>query len=586
MLRWLLPVAGATALLAVNASSAAAADVDLWPDLGMPFSRGPGAYLSPWKITITWLLFLVWVRTTDWISQDAQLMKLRYALWNAIAFFSFFVCLLLLWLIPIFFVGILFAAIAWIAPVIAYVIYRNAKVPYTDKVLTQRHLRRWTVQRLNSIGIKVAGGEDDPRDAGPDVKLSPMGGASERDNNVNLLTARQSPGWTGARELLDETLAQRASHVMLDYSQSAVGVRYQIDGVWHDRAPMERVAGDAVLDVLKGLAAMNITDRRSRQSGSIGMEVEKEKFTCKITTQGTQAGERALVQVESGKMPFKTFDDIGMRGKMQEQLLALLSQNGLFVFCALPAGGLTTTMDVTLSNTDRFLRSFVAVCEETKPDRDIENIETTKYSAAAGETPATVLPKLIRKYPDVIVVRDVNELETLTILVGQAGEDRLSITSIRAKEAGEALLRLLMLKIPPPEFAQVVIGALNVRLVRKLCEKCKEAYPPGPEVLKQLGLPAGRVESLYRPPTVPIDPKRPEVVCDECQGIGYVGRTGIFELLTVDDGLRQVLATAPKMENIRAAARKAKHRTLQEEGVLLVARGVTSLQELLRVLKQ
>ena len=95
-------------------------------------------------------------------------------------------------------------------------------------------------------------------------------------------------------------------------------------------------------------------------------------------------------------------------------------------------------------------------------------------------------------------------------------------------------------------------------------------------MLKQLGLPAGRIESLYRPPTEPIDPKA-DAVCEQCRGIGYFGRTGIFELLVVDDGLRQVLAT-PKLENLRAAARKAKHRTLQEEGVLLVARGVTSFK--------
>src|SRR5262249_31805424 len=144
----------------------------------------------------------------------------------------------------------------------------------------------------------------------------------------------------------------------------------------------------------------------------------------------------------------------------------------------------------------------------------------------------------------------------------------------------------LVLKIPPADLAGAVTGVLNVRLVRKLCEKCREAYPPPPEGLKQLGLPAGRVESLYRTPTQPIDPKKPEVVCDQCLGIGYLGRTGIFELLTVDDDLRQVLTTVPKMENLRAVARKSKHRSLQEEGVLLVARGTTSLQELLRVLKQ
>jgi type II secretory ATPase GspE/PulE/Tfp pilus assembly ATPase PilB-like protein len=233
------------------------------------------------------------------------------------------------------------------------------------------------------------------------------------------------------------------------------------------------------------------------------------------------------------------------------------------------------------------MRNFIEVAEVSKPHRDIENVHLHTYSAAAGETAATILPKLIRTYPDVIVLRDVADLDTLTILCEQAAnEDRLVVTSTRAKEAVEALLRLMMLKIPPADFAPGVTGVLNVRLVRKLCEKCKEAYPPPPEVLKQLGLPAGRIENLYRTPTQPIDPKKPDVVCDLCNGIGYFGRTGIFELLTVDDNIRKVLTTAPKLENLRLMARKLKHRSLQEEGVLLVARGVTSIQELLRVLKQ
>jgi type II secretory ATPase GspE/PulE/Tfp pilus assembly ATPase PilB-like protein len=293
-----------------------------------------------------------------------------------------------------------------------------------------------------------------------------------------------------------------------------------------------------------------------------------------------------LLQFAPKKLAFKSLDEIGMRTKMQEQLAALLEQNGLFVFSSMPGGGLSTTIDVVLSNTDRFIRNFVAVADESKPEREIENVHVTTYSSAAEETPMTVLPKLIRTYPDVIVVRDVADLDTLATLCEQAGENRLVLTSTRAKEATEALLRIMLLKIPPADFAGAVTGVLNVRLVRKLCEACKEAYPPPAEVLKQLGLPPGRVESLYRPPTEPIDPKRPDVVCEECRGIGYHGRTGIFELLLVDETIRQVLTSAPKMENLRAAARKAKHRALQEEGVLLVARGVTSIQELLRVLKQ
>ena len=591
MLRLFVVFAGAIALWSVAATSAQAQDFDPWPST--TFLRGTGFYLSPWKVIGAWLVFLAWVRSADWVSQDSQALGLRWTLWNPIVYFSFLLALLLFWVIPVFFVGIFLLLVAYLAPLVTYVTYRNKQVKATsDKVFTNRHMRRWFARKMNSIGIKMAGAEIDPRELGPDVKFTAMGGETERDDSVNLLTARQAPGFMPSRELINDALQQRASHVMLDYTQKNVNVRYQVDGVWHDRSSLEREAGDPILEIFKGLAAMKITDRRSRQAGQFGLQVNKQKLTCKINSQGTQTGERAILQFETKDMPFHSLDELGMRQKMHEQVTELLRQKqGLFVFSSLPASGLTTTIDQVLSSLDRFTRSFSEVVDGDKERRDVENVHTTTYSSLADETPATVLPALIREYPDVIVVRDVADLETLSILCEQAAQEqaglqRLVITSTRAKEAVEALLRIMMLKIPPADFASVVTGVLNVRLVRKLCEKCKEGYPPPPEVLKQLGLPAGRIEALYRPPTEPIDPKHPEVVCDQCNGIGYHGRTAIFELLVVDDAIRKVLTTAPKLENLRAVARKAKQRGLQEEGVLLVARGATSIQELLRVLKQ
>ncbi|HEX3727438.1 MAG TPA: hypothetical protein VHV08_14390, partial [Pirellulales bacterium] len=284
MQRWLFVLGAAMAILALDGSLAQAADkgAEVWPDLGALFTRGTGAYLSPWKIITSWLLFLAWVRTTDWISQDAQAVKLRYLLWNAITFFTFFIFFLVLWLLPWFAVGMIFLVIAWAAPLTTYIFYRNSRVPNSDKVLTQKHIRRWAVRKLNSMGVKVAGEEEDGRDAGPDIQLTAMG-AEERDNNINLLTARQSPAWNPARELLDETLAQRATHLMLDSSGESVAVRYQIDGVWHDRAPLPRPDGEAILAVVKQLAAFDLNNRRSRQNGKFGMQAAKDKFTCKIT---------------------------------------------------------------------------------------------------------------------------------------------------------------------------------------------------------------------------------------------------------------------------------------------------------------
>ncbi|REK12715.1 MAG: hypothetical protein DWQ37_10820 [Planctomycetota bacterium] len=586
MLRALFVCTAVAVVWAADAQAVFAAEAELWPSTG-PFYRDTGYYLSPWKILASWLVFLCWVRTTDWVSQDTQDLKLRWKMWNAIVFFTFFVALLLFWIIPVFFVGFPVLLLAYAVPLGVYINYRNKQVKSTyDKVLSGKHTRRWFARKMNAIGIKMEGADIDPRDLGPQITYRPMGAASERDDNVNLLTVRQHPAYMPSRELLDDAVNQRATHVMLDYTSQGVGVRYQVDGVWHDRSSLERADGDPVLEVYKTLAALKPKDRRSRQSGKFGVDAGKEKLTCKIASQGTQNGERVVLQLEQDKVPKLSLDDIGMRTKTQERLAELISQPGLIVFSSMPGGGLTTTIDQVLSNTDRFTRSFSEVIDSDKPHHDIENVAPAKYSSAAGQTPASILPKLIREYPDVIVLRDVADLETLSILCDQPGEDRTVITSTRAKEAVEALLRIMMLKIPPAEFAQAVTAVVNVRLVRKLCEKCREAYPPPAKVLQQMGLPAGRIEALYRPPTEPIDPKHPEVVCDACNGVGYVGRTGIFELLVVDDLMRKMLTTAPKLDKLRAAARKSKHRSLQDEGVLLVARGVTSLQELLRVLKQ
>jgi type II secretory ATPase GspE/PulE/Tfp pilus assembly ATPase PilB-like protein len=122
---------------------------------------------------------------------------------------------------------------------------------------------------------------------------------------------------------------------------------------------------------------------------------------------------------------------------------------------------------------------------------------------------------------------------------------------------------------------------LYQRLVRLLCPKCKVGYTPPPEVLRKLGIPAGKVEQLYRPP------KGEEIdkPCKACQGLGYKGRTGIFELLIVTDQMREILVKQPKLELLKKAVKASRQRSLQEEGVLLVAKGETSLPELMRVLK-
>ena len=570
--------------LIVLDATAAHAQAAGWPAPPAPFARGAGLYYSIWKLALIWGLFALWVYTTDWVSQDCLLNRLNYALWNPVVFFTFIGALFVHWMLPWFWAGFPLLLIAYIAPLATYIVHRNRRVEPHHIVLNKPHLRHWFASKINAIGMKMETETKAAHELGPDIDLKAQGGATERDDNVNLLTARQSPGFVPAKELLDDAIQRRADAIMLDYGAQLVQIRYQIDGFWHNAEPQEREKADPTLGVLKILAALNPNERRARQMGSIPVQSQqKKKYALKIVSQGSQSGERVLLQLEEKKPPFDTLDDIGMRQKMAEQVRELVKQPGFLLVCSVPAGGLTTTFNALLGDSDRYVRNFVAVEDVQKPERELENVPQTPYDSALGESPATVLPKLIRTYPDVIVVRNLVNAETVQIMCDQTKENRMVIGSVRAKEAVEALLRVLMLKVQPEEFAEAITAVINARPVRKLCDACKEAYKPPADLLRQLGLPAGRIEAFYRPPTV--TPESEKDICKECQGIGYRGRTGIFELLVVDDAMRQALVSTPKIEVLREVARRAKHRNLQEEGVLLVARGVTSLPEVMRVLK-
>jgi type II secretory ATPase GspE/PulE/Tfp pilus assembly ATPase PilB-like protein len=582
-------IVAAVALVFSLAAGDARADAQ-WPAFNPaptgPGFRGPGNYLSWIKIALAWLLFLFWVGTTDWVSTDAQDLKLDYQRWNPVVFGTFFGAFVLLWLLPISF-WILFPLlfITWVAPLTTYIIHRNGTVDNNLRVMTPEHLRYWFATKLNAMGMKLDVEKRDPHELGPPVKVFARGAADEPSNNARLLMARQSPGLRTAREILADALAGRATKIMLDYTQEATGVRTMIDGVWIPWEPRTREAGDPALESLKLLCGLNPQDRQNRQEGTFLAEYDSKKYPAIFVSQGTATGERILIQFEEQKIHFKSLDELGMRTKLQEQLREVLAApQGFVLFSAMPENGLRSTMDVALHSCDRFTREFSALEEETNPYTQVENVAVTTYKAADGLSPANVLPKFFRTEPNVAVVRDLVDAATVEILCEQIAEGRLIISAIRAKDSAEALLRVVALGIEPQQFAQSVTAVVNLRLIRKLCESCKEAYAPTPQILQQLGIPEGRVQAFYRPPQPNADePKEP---CQVCGGIGYLGRTAIFELLVVGDTVRRVLSSNPKLDLLRQAARRDGMSSLQEEGVLLVAKGVTSLPELQRVLKQ
>ncbi len=583
MFRLLFIAAVALVILQFGAGDLSAADPGDWPgvDIQKDF-RGPGHYLGLAKVLACWVLFAVWVYSTDWVSSDARELKLNYTRWSPIVFGVFVGGFILVWLLPVsFWVVYPLLVIAYLAPLIGYIVSRNSQVLNDQRVFTKEHIRHWVAHKVSKIGIKMEAQTLDPHEKGPPVKLSARGAADPRQDGANLLAARQHPGLLHARTVIADGLSYRASAIMLEYTQQGVGVRVMVDGVWLPRESIDRETGDPALESMKVLCGLNAQDRQGRQNGKFAAEFESVNYMATMACQGTKTGERAMIQFEDKNIHFDSLDDLGMRTKIQEQVKELLDlESGLLLFSAMPAAGLRSSADVILRQTDRFMREFMAVEEKTKRYEEVENCPVTTYDAAAGQSPADVLVQVFRQEPNAVIVRDLVNGETVSMICREVAENRLFLSTVRAKDSAEALLRVLAMGVEPDEFAPVAKAVLNQRLVRKLCDACKEAYTPTPQILKQLGIPEGRIQAFYRPP------QQPEEVCEECVGIGYKGRTAIFELLVVGETVRKVLTTSPKLDLLRKAARKDGMRSLQEEGILLVAKGVTSLPELMRVLKQ
>lgn len=549
--------------------------------------RGPGGYFSIIKLILVWLLFLVWVRTVDWLNRDCYKQDLNYGFWMPLLVFPFLGTLLLVTFnFPFFVVGYLLLIVAYAGPVAYYTVERNKEAKPGDEIFTERWFRETLAYYSSGFGVKVETKPKAPHEEGPPVHLTPMGAATPQDDQANGIRARQTEAYLIVKNWLGDALLRRAQRVVLDYSQQSVHVKYEIDGVLYEHGSRDRPTGDAALSVIKTLAAMNADERRQRQEGRIGVEYQGNKQTLKIVSKGTQTGEQVVLRFEGENQKFDTLADLGMQPAMTERVKELMARpSGLLLITGLPQGGLTTTLRQALRSTDRYMRDFVELEPKGSREPEVENVERVEYDTAKGHTPAKALPSVLLKEPDVLIIRDMSDKESVHALCEAVTTGKLGIGTLRSKDAAEAILRLLQTGVDRKLCAKALTAVLHVRLIRKLCDQCKVAYQPSPEALQKLGLPA-KVQTLYQEKTPPAKPPEDYQPCPQCGDLGYYGRMALFELLIVDDNIRKAIVQQPKLETIRALAQKAGHQSLQQEGLLLMVQGHTSWNELVRVRKQ
>jgi general secretion pathway protein E len=585
----------------------------------MEFPRGPGFYLNIPAFAAVVVVYLCWIRTCWWVDRDSRHLKQPTTLWNAIMLGSGFLGLLVVWLFPssvspaMFLLSFSIFLLLVLGPALMYVRVRNEGLEPDRRVLTVEHLRDLGARLLRMKRAKV---EDGGKEEIPIRFMGKSAGGREEDPN-RLRRAQDSRGYQAALQMVHDALGKRTTDIHLEPTKEEMTVRFRIDGILHATNPFSRAMGESVVNIFKVLSDMDITEKRKPQDGSFSAEVygrpkrkpkkqdddeengddapeepqapASRQIDFRVATAGSVAGEKMVMRILDGALQMADLKRLGLRPKLREQLHQLAMQpHGLLIVCGPTGAGKSTTLYACLSEIDRYQKNVITV--ENPVEYNIPNVTQIEVNPKAGKTFASELRSILRQDPDVIYIGEIRDQETAEIACQAAQTGHMVFTTIHANDTVTALARLIDLGVAPFTVSGSVTAVLGQRLVRVLCPKCKRRYRPGQEILRKANLPADKIEYFYRPPPESTDGDEEadddeKVRCPNCGGTGYRGRTGVYELLIITDKIRDLLRENPNLNAIRQEAVKNGMKYLQEDGLLQVIEGRTSIQELLRVCK-
>jgi type II secretory ATPase GspE/PulE/Tfp pilus assembly ATPase PilB-like protein len=573
-------------------------------------ARGPGWYYHPAKLGAVAAVYLGWVYLCAWVSRDTQQHSLPGTIWIGLVLGGGVAGMVAVLSLPMFFLAFLLLLVLAIVPVLVYVGYRNPKVDEPDRVLTPNHFQR------------LLGGK--PKATAPTVtKTIPVrflskGGAgrSKDDDATRVRRAEESAGYRAAIELVHEAIKKRVTDIHMEPTEDEMIIRYRIDGILTPGLSMDREQGDAVLNIFKVLANLDITEKRKAQDGSFSAEVQAEadplgrkppskagdedddgppevlelqtarpklvtrQIDFRVATAGSVVGEKMVMRLLDRDKQVKDLAHLGMRNKLRDQIRGIIKQpHGLFLVCGPTGSGKSTTLCACLFQIDRYQKNVITV--ENPVEYHIDGVTQIEVNPKAGKTFASELRSILRQDPDVIYIGEIRDQETAEIACQAAQTGHMVFSTIHANDTVTAIGRLLELDVKPFVIASSLTAILGQRLVRTLCPKCKQGYKPNPELVKRLGVPPDRVTHFYRTPR---DEER-TAPCKHCGDTGYRGRTGVFELLVVNDKLRDLIKAEPSPERLRTEALKGGMILLIQDGMRAVIEGETSIEEIQRVAK-
>lgn len=532
-------------------------------------------YIQPFKLLGFMLLFAGWVLFAQWVDKDCVAVNTFRAIWNMASVAVGAASLLILVLVPDF----MFASLAFVVVnaifIFVYVQHRNGLVVEENRVLTQDHIHR--------IMTEGFGGKKKGEKLQEIKELVKITGADKK-----LIVAPTDPveraQYALAQQIMFDMLHRRAAMLDLIPAGEATRVRLNIDGIVEEQSqPMARVDAEGFLLFMKRSARLNLEERRKPQKGLMLAQIGETKFDLMVRTTGSNAGEQLHVRV-LGPEKYGKVNDLGFSEQQLETFRnqVMFGDKGLVLVTALPGNGLTTTMYALARSHDAFLQNIQML--ETEHEFDVENITQKTYVQSAEHPFSAELLKILRADPNVVLVPDLRgDKEAAKAACEAAIRKQIVYVSLPALDVFDGLARLVKLVGDVGLVSKALAAVTHQRLTRKLCDACKFPYKPAADVLQKINLPADRV--LHRPPDPQFDKRGNPIVCQGCQGTGYVGRTAIFTMLIMDDELRNVIKNAGSMNDVKTAAAKKGTAGMQQQGLVKVLEGVTSIDEMARAVK-
>jgi type IV pilus assembly protein PilB len=377
-----------------------------------------------------------------------------------------------------------------------------------------------------------------------------------------------------AQLIITQALRDRASDVHIEPQGERVRVRYRIDGALHDVLDLPGSMAPVLVSRFKVLGGMNIVERRRPQDGQISMDVEGRAVDIRVSTTAVIGGEKVVMRLLDKSRPLFKLEQLGMSDDMTARYASVLRSPYGMVVCAGPTGsGKTTTLYGSLGEINTPERNIMTI--EDPVEYTFPSINQIQINEQAGVTFAGGLRSILRQDPDVILVGEIRDVETARIAIQSALTGHFVLSSLHATNAAAALHRLLDMGIEPFLVTSSVAAVLSQRLVRKVCRHCREAYEPTGEelaLMTAIDPHAGTPEGGYIR----------GAGCNFCAHTGYLERVGVYEMLTVTEGIRELVLARASQDDLRRLARQEGMRTLQEEAARLVTAGVTNPAEVLR----